>query len=163
MLQIETKSLQIETKSDSPYNPLIINNDMERENNATCAHACDTRTPETQMYFDIRKIFNDKHGLHKVSERLAAEKSWHDASPAKKAKLLEAVKSGKWDKPRIDWLIADFPEPTPTNLQGTELGGNMLNEGLAKIALYNGRYGVYSTEDIRLFNLELSDYQRGHR
>jgi hypothetical protein len=115
------------------------------------------------MYFDIRKIFNDKHGLHKVCEGLAAEKSWRDASPAKKAKLLEAVKSGKWDKPRIDWLIADFPEPTPTNLQGTELGGNMLNEGLAKIALYNGRYGVYSTEDIRLFNLELSDYQRGHR
>ena len=120
---------------------------MERENNATCAHACDTRTPETQMYFDIRKIFNDKHGLHKVGEGLAAEKSWRDASPAKKAKLLEAVKSGKWDKPRIDWLISDFPEPEPDFLRGDE-------DGRIVQVRYNGMYKLCTPETMQLFGLE---------
>jgi hypothetical protein len=148
-----------------PFNPPINNNnEMEKENTRTCVPTHNTATSDLRtIYFEIRKIFNEKHGLHKVGEGLAAEEAWKQASHAKHVKLLEAVKSGQWDKPRIDWLIADFPEPTPTNWQGTAQGGDMLNDGTAKIALYNGRYGIYSLDDIRLFNLELSDYQRGRK
>ena len=146
-VQIATDSVQIATEIAPPNNPLIINNDMERDNIATCAHACDTRTPETQMYFEIRKIFNDKHGLHLVCHGLAAEKAWKNASPAKKAKLLEAVKSGKWDKPRLDWLVTDFPEPEPDFLRGDEPGD------IVQVR-YNGAYKLCTRDTMELFGLE---------
>ena len=43
----------------------------------------------------------------------------------------------------------------PTNLNGTARGGRMLERGQAAIALYNGQAGIYTNEDIRLYNLQL--------
>ena len=45
-------------------------------------------------------------------------------------------------------------KPTPTNLNGTLQGAEMLNTNQAKTAFYNGKWGLYSLEDIQLFNLK---------
>lgn len=131
-----------------PYNPPINNNnEMEKENTRTCVPTHDTAEPNLRTYFEIRKIFNDKHGLHKVGEGLAAEESWRKASRAKRIKLLEAVKAGKWDKPRIDWLVTDFPEPTPDFLRGDE------DTKIVQVK-YEGKFKLCTPETMQLFGLE---------
>jgi hypothetical protein len=50
--------------------------------------------------------------------------------------------------------VNNFPEPTPTNLNGTLQGSEMLNTNQAKTAFYDGKWGLYSLEDIQLFNLK---------
>ena len=42
----------------------------------------------------------------------------------------------------------------PTNLNQTARGGTMLDSGQAQIAFYNGSWGVYSLEDIKMFHLQ---------
>jgi len=149
LLHNETDLLQNETESLPPNNPFIINNEkMNEKEHATCAQACDTRKPETRMYFEIRKIFNDKHGLHTVGQGLQAEESWKNASPAKKQKLLDAVRSGDWDKPRLDWLITDFPEPLPDFLRGDEQDADIVQ------VRYNGLFKLCTRETMNLFGLE---------
>ena len=132
-----------------PYNPPINNNnEMEKENTRTLVPTHEAATSDLRtIYFEIRKIFNDKHGLHKVGEGLAAEEAWKQASHAKRVKLLEAVKAGQWDKPRIDWLIADFPEPQPTFLRGDESGD------IVQVR-YNGAYKLCTRATMELFGLE---------
>ena len=129
------------------YPPINNINEMENENTRTLVPTHEAANPDLQTYFEIRKIFNSKHGLHKVGEGLAAEESWKKASRAKRIKLLEAVKAGKWDKPRIDWLIADFPEPTPTFLRGDETGD------IVQVR-YNGAYKLCYRATMELFGLE---------
>ena len=147
--QNEQIGAQNEQNSPSPNNPFIINNEiMNEKEHATCAQTRDTRKPETRMYFEIRKIFNDKHGLHTVGQGLQAEESWKNASPAKKQKLLDAVRSGDWDKPRLDWLITDFPEPLPDFLRGDETDADIVQ------VRYNGLFKLCTRETMKLFGLE---------
>ena len=149
LLKNETNQLNNLTESISPNNPFIINNEiMNEKEHATCAQTRDTRKPETLMYFEIRKIFNDKHGLHTVGQGLQAEESWKNASPAKKQKLLDAVRSGDWDKPRLDWLVADFPEPLPDFLRGDETDADIVQ------VRYNGLFKLCTRETMNLFGLE---------
>ena len=149
LLKNETNQLNNLTESISPNNPFIINNEiMNEKEHATCAQTRDTRKPETLMYFEIRKIFNDKHGLHTIGQGLQAEESWKNASPAKKQKLLDAVRSGDWDKPRLDWLVADFPEPQPDFLRGDEQDADIVQ------VRYNGLFKLCTRETMNLFGLE---------
>ena len=48
-----------------------------------------------------------------------------------------------------------FPEPVPTNYNGSERGREMLDNHQAEIAYYNGQAGIYTHEDILLFNLQV--------
>ena len=65
---------------------------------------------------------------------------------------VKAEGAPKWKNPYF--FIQDFPEPTPTNLNGTLQGAEMLNAKQAKTAFYNGKWGLYSLQDIQLFNLK---------
>jgi len=155
-VQNEQNGVQNEQNSIPPYNPPINNNnEMEKENTRTCVPTHDTANSDLRtIYFEIRKIFNDKHGLHKVGEGLAAEEAWKQASHAKRVKLLEAVKAGQWDKPRIDWLIADFPEPKPHILSGIEQE-MMWRQGLAPcLVKYEDKYVAVTEQEMNLFGLE---------
>jgi hypothetical protein len=154
--QIETQSFQNETNPTPPYNPPINNNnEMENENTRTLVPAHEAATSDLRtIYFEIRKIFNDKHGLHKVGEGLAAEEAWKQASHAKRVKLLEAVKSGQWDKPRIDWLIADFPEPKPHILDGFEQEVMWRNGMVPMLVKYDGKFVAVTEQEMILFGLE---------
>ena len=98
------------TKNDSPLNPLIINNNMEREKDATCTHACDTRRNPSPSFEDFLSAFGK---AYTPWTELAAREKWNITSDIKKRKLLEAMRSGQWERPRPDWCIMDFPEPKP--------------------------------------------------
>lgn len=140
-------------KSDSPLYPLI-NNDMKNEKNATCAQTCDTRTPETPFYIipeflDLTYEYQQKGGDHIVKGAVLdlAQDAWRKCTPAKKVKLLDAVRSGAHFKPRLDWLITDFPEPQPDFLRGDE------DCRIVQVR-YNGLYKLCTPETMQLFELE---------
>ena len=144
-------------QNHAPLNnpPINNNNEMEKENTRTLVPTHEAATSDLRtIYFEIRKIFNDKHGLHKVGEGLAAEEAWKQASHAKRVKLLEAVKSGQWDKPRIDWLIADFPEPKPHILDGFEQEVMWRNGMVPMLVKYDGKFVAVTEQEMILFGLE---------
>lgn len=144
-------------QNPAPLNnpPINNNNEMEKENTRTCVPAHDTANPTIPGFLDLRKEFSRAGGGGMTTHmEMQANEEWNKCTPAKKIKLLEAVKAGAHFKSRLDWLIADFPEPTPTNWSGTAKGGEMLADHSAAIACYDGKFGVYSNEDIALFNLK---------
>lgn len=143
-------------KSTPPITPYI-NNEIMNEKNATCAHTCDTHTPELPSFSDLCNTFRQKGGKINNYEGGEAYDEWSKASNAKKVKLFRALERGDFFKQRLDWLISDFPEPEPTNYNGTARGGEMLASGEAKVANYKGRFGIFTLEDIALFNIPLSD------
>ncbi len=155
-LQNETTLLQNETENVSPYNSLIINNENMKENeHATCAQACDTRKIPIPDFSVLKSIFIFKSKKAVMTAELDnALAEWEKCSPVKKIKLLEAVKSGAHFKPRLDWLITDFPEPQPYFLSGVEQD----NCHVACIPLvqvkYNGKFLICTRATMELFGLE---------
>jgi hypothetical protein len=91
------------------------------------------------------------------NNRTAAAKSeWDKCSAAKQKAIIHKLQTAPGDivQPNPYFYIIDFPEPTPTNLNGTLQGSEMLNANQAKTAFYDGKWGLYSLEDIQLFNLK---------
>ena len=91
------------------------------------------------------------------NNRLAATNiEWDKCSAAKQKAIIQKLQSapGEIAQPNPYFFIQDFPEPTPTNLNGTIQGEQLLNANKAKTAFYNGKWGLYSLEDIQLFNLK---------
>ena len=137
----------------TPYNPLIINNMNEKEI-ATCASTRDTRIPDQPLYFEIRALFDNKHGLHLVGDGLRAEAAWKKASPIKRRKLHADVMSGAWDKSKLEWLVADYPEPTPDFLTGEQQDDcNARGIKLVQVRV-DGKYRICTLETEKTFNLE---------
>ncbi|MBO4453934.1 MAG: helix-turn-helix domain-containing protein [Paludibacteraceae bacterium] len=141
--QNETSLSQIETESTSPLNPLINNECMNEKEHATCAPTCDTRTPETPSFNDFLKAYG--HAVTPLGE-LAAQQKWNLCSPIKKRKLIEALSSGNWDKPRPDWCIMDFTEPQPEFLHGDE-GGDLVQ------VRHNGKIRICTRQTMLDHNL----------
>ena len=81
---------------------------------------------------------------------MQAVNEWNKCSPVKKIKLLEALSSGVHFKPRLDWLIADFPEPEPEFLRGDEPGP------IVQVR-YNDRFKLCRPETAKLFNLTITN------
>ena len=91
------------------------------------------------------------------NNRLAATNiEWDKCSAAKQKAIIHKLQTAPGDivQPNPYFYIIDFPEPTPTNLNGTLQGAEMLNANQAKTAFYDGKWGLYSLEDIQLFNLK---------
>lgn len=147
LLHNETTLLHNETETDSPYNPLINKEIMNENEHATCAQTCDTRKPQTPTFIDLKEAYMDKGGTIPSFIEENAENRWWSGTRAKKIKLLAAVKSGAYFKDRLDWLISDFPEPTPVFLRGDE-GGDIVQ------VKYNGAYKLCTRETMELFGLE---------
>lgn len=86
----------------------------------------------------------------------AANIEWDKCSATKQKAIIHKLQSapGEVVQPNPYFFIIDFPEPTPTNLNGTIQGEELLNANQAKTAFYNGKWGLYSLEDIQLFNLK---------
>ena len=153
--QNEQIDAQNEQNSPSPYNPLINNENMNETKNATCAQTCDTRTPDLPTFLDLKKEFSSKGGGGMTTHmEMQAVNEWRKCSPVKKIKLLEAVKSGAHFKPRLDWLIADFPEPQPAFLSGQEQD-RLSEQGIPLVQVkYNGKFLICTRETMNLFHLE---------
>jgi hypothetical protein len=126
-------------------------------------------SPHTPLYNNINK---NKAAMREINfetfwdlfnptpdynNRTAAAKSeWDKCSAAKQKAIIHKLQTAPGDivQPNPYFYIIDFPEPTPTNLNGTLQGSEMLNANQAKTAFYDGKWGLYSLEDIQLFNLK---------
>ena len=127
-------------------------------------------SPHTPLYNNINKI--KKAAMREINfetfwdlfnpdteynNRIAAANiEWDKCSAAKQKAIIHKLQSapGEVVQPNPYFFIIDFPEPTPTNLNGTIQGEELLNANQAKTAFYNGKWGLYSLEDIQLFNLK---------
>ena len=150
--QNETVLSQNETRLSQnelpPNNPLNINNNMnEEKREGTCTHTCDTPAPETPIFLVLHSYFIKRGGTATPLQMEAAKNAWQKCSDIKKRQLIEAVKSGAHFKPRLDWLIADFPEPQPVFLRGDETGD------IVQVR-YNGAYKLCTRATMELFGLE---------
>ena len=148
---------QICSADESPHTPLYnkINNKMERNENIARATMHDAHQVPDPSFDDLLKIYKSKAGDYRIADAVLDDtrRMWALYPEWKKRMLLMHIREGKWLKPRLDWTVSDF-DPQPKNLGGSELGGQMLNNHTAKIACYNGSFGVYSLEDIKLFDLK---------
>ena len=146
---------QNDRESPSPYNPLIINNKlMEREKTSTHVPTHDAANP-VPTFLDLRKEFSKKGGGGMTTHmEMQANQEWNRCSEAKKIKLLEALSSGAHFKSRLDWLIADFPEPEPEFLSGKQQEQNW-KDGIPMVqVLYNGLYLICTKQTQLDFNLD---------
>ena len=144
-VQNAQESVQNETPPNNP--PIIINNMNEEKREGTCTHTCDTPAHETPLFLVLHSFFIKKGGTTTPLQMEAAKDAWQKCSDVKKRQLIEAVKSGAHFKPRLDWLISDFPEPQPEFLRGDE-GGDIVQ------VRYNGAFKLCSRDTMELFNLE---------
>ena len=152
LLQNETTLLQNVLPPNNP--PIIINNMNEKEKEqqrALCARDCESRTPD---FVDLIEIFIEKGGKPNEGATRAAIDAWSKCSIAKRTELLAAVKSGAHFKPRLDWLISDFPEPQPHFLSGQEQD-RLHEQGIPLVQVkYNGKFLICTRDTMTLFNLE---------
>ena len=120
---------------------------MEKENTRTLVPAHEAAKTQTPDFVDLIEIFIKKGGKPNEGATRAAIDAWSKCSIAKRTKLLAAVRSGAHFKSRLDWLIADFPEPQPDFLRGDE------DCEIVQVR-YNGLYKLCTPETMKLFALE---------
>ena len=146
--------------ADSPVPPIIkeINNEMER-NNTIARETLATQDPKP---FDLFNEFLSAYGAVR-KERSGhpyvpigsyvnvARDFWDNLPPVAQRLLIRDIKSGKWYKERIDWVISDYKIPEPTNYNGWSFptGAQMV------IAIYNGKGGIYTKADAELYNMTI--------
>jgi hypothetical protein len=137
-----------------PNNPPKNNNMNEEKREGTCTHTCDTPAPETPFFLVLHSFFIKKGGTTTPLQMEAAKDAWQKCSDVKKRQLIEAVKSGAHFKPRLDWLIADFPEPQPEFLSGLDQD-KLREKGIPMVQVkYNGKFLICTRETMELFGLE---------
>ena len=131
---------------------------MERNNNI----ARETLATQDPKPFDLFNEFLSAYSA-KRKERCGsnyvpigsyvnvARDFWDNLSALEQRMLIRDIKSGKWYKERIDWVISDYKMPEPTNYNGRSFpaGAQMV------IAIYNGAGGVYTKADAELYNMEI--------
>ena len=116
---------------------------------------------------DLKIDFNTYWDLMKPDEkyenrREATEAEWNNYPEKQRAIIHWLRKHGNYSGRNPFFFIQDFQlrhhnriKPAePRDLNGTYEAANMLDEGTAKIAFYNGAWGTYSVEDIEQFNLQ---------
>ena len=132
---------------NSPHTPLY--NNINNKNKAAM------REINMEINFDnFWALFNP---TPEYKNRIAAANlEWNKCSAAKQKAIFHKLQfaPNEIEQPNPYFFIQDFPEPTPTNLNGTIQGAEMLNANQAKTAFYDGKWGLYSLEDIQLFNLK---------
>lgn len=128
---------------NSPHTPLY--NNINNKNKAAM------REINFETFWDL---FNPTPNYD--NRTTAAKNEWDKCSAAKQKAIIHKLQTAPGDivQPNPYFYIIDFPEPTPTNLNGTLQGAEMLNANQAKTAFYDGKWGLYSLEDIQLFNLK---------
>ena len=88
--------------------------------------------------------------------RAATFLEWLKRTPAaRKAMLTKVLAEGapKWKNPFF--YVQEFPNPEPKDYNGTPELESVRDH--SRIACYNGHWGIYTFEDIKLFNLQTKD------
>ena len=164
-VQSVNKNVQSVNKSvqsvNSPVPPIIkeINKEMERNNNIA-RETLATQNPQTSFdlfneflsaYSAVRKERSGHPYVPIGSYVNVARDFWDNLPPVAQRLLIRDIKSGKWYKERIDWVISDYKMPEPTNYNGYSFptGAQMV------IAIYNGTGGIYTKADAELYNMTI--------
>jgi len=105
----------------------------------------------------IWRPFFAKHEHLYPGRKSCSFRMWYSRSRAAQHHMYRyLVENGGLSPPRNPYFwIQHFAEPEPTNYNGKAQGGRMLNRGEAAIAVYNGQAGIYTIEDINLYNMQL--------
>ena len=153
--QNEHADAQNEQKLTPPLYPPINNkNEMEKENTRTLVPTHEAAKPQTPDFVDLIEIFIEKGGKPAEGATRAAIDAWSKCSIAKRTKLLAAVREGKFFKPRLDWLISDFPEPQPVFLSG-EQQDSLRKQGIPLVQVkYDDKFLICTRDTMNLFGLQ---------
>ena len=104
--------------------------------------------------------FNEFWTAYKPNEirfprrRAATFLAWNERTPAARKAMLAEVKANgapEWKNPYF--FVQDFPEPKPHNYNGDPRIDDLLRAQQVAPAEFNGKFGMYSLEDIELFHL----------
>ena len=106
---------------------------------------------------NIWKPFFEQYEHLYPGRKSCSFRMWYSRSRAAQHKMYRyLVDNGGLSPPRNPYFwMQHFDEPVPTNYNGTTQGEAMLERGDAAIAFYNGQAGIYSNEDILLFNMKV--------
>jgi hypothetical protein len=147
---------------DSPHTPLY--NNINKNNQSSFAQIAREEEEERENNMDNFNFTNDFLTFWKLfnpapefaNRKIATAKIFDEATKAKQIALLRSLPFREGEGVGLNpyFYVNNFPEPTPTNLNGTLQGSEMLNANQAKTAFYDGKWGLYSLEDIQLFNLK---------
>ena len=159
---VNTSDESVSTSDESFSSPVPpikeINKEMERNNNI----ARETLATQDPKPFDLFNEFlsaysavrKERSGHPYVpigSYVNVARDFWDNLPPVAQRLLIGDIKSGKWYKERIDWVISDYKIPEPTNYNGRSfpMGAQMV------IAIYNDAGGVYTKADAELYGMTI--------
>ena len=130
-----------------------INKEMERNNKLACETLA-TPSPRTLSSFEeLLEVYFRANGQQRLHPETIndARNLWDVMPEAKRRALLQAIRSGVWSKPRLDWTLSAFVMPQPTNYNGSPFpDGEVM-----VIAFYNGKAGVYTLKDAELFGMNV--------
>lgn len=148
--------------ADSPHTPLY--NNINKNNQSSFAQIAREEEEEREINMDNFNFTNDFLTFWKLfnpapefaNRKIATAKIFDEATKAKQIALLRSLPFREGEGVGLNpyFYVNNFPEPTPTNLNGTLQGAEMLNANQAKTAFYDGKWGLYSLEDIQLFSLK---------
>lgn len=157
--QLETNCPSTGTNCPSPLPPINKINDMERNEKIARAQIRTAQAPTPDSFEELLKAFTLRVVDFKMADitREECQRMWSsDKYPEWKKKMLIAkVQSGEWIKPRLDWLIGDF-DPQPYDYNRRELPKDMRLVS----AKFNGKFGIFSAEEARVFGMEeVTDFE----
>lgn len=137
-------------------NPPIYNNN-NNNNKQSSIIGVDSSDDDWSEGFDIFwKLFDPSCEF--ISRKEATAKLFDQCSSAKQKAIIKSLRDNNNTRQSVVnpyFYVSNFPEPKPTNYNGNAMGEELLRQKKARTAFYNGKWGLYTLEDIQLFNLQI--------
>ena len=165
---VSTDGKSVSTDGNSVSTPLTtplykeINKEMERDNNI----ARNTIATQDPKPFDLFNEFLSAYSAVR-KERCGytyvpigsyvnvARDFWNNLPSAAQRLLIRDIKSGKWYKERIDWVISDYKMPEPTNYNGSQDLNRMAENNEMVVAIYCEIAGIYTRQDAEDYEMQI--------
>lgn len=151
VLYAKTNCPSSETNCPSPAPLIINNNNMERSEKIARAQVRTAQVPTPDSFEKLVEAFTLRVGNIKLADstRDECQRMWSDMPEWKRNMLIAKIQDGSWIKPRLDWAIGDF-DPKPTDYNRRELPKDIRLVS----AKFNGKFGIFSTEEAKTFGME---------
>ena len=151
VLYAKTNCPSTGTNCPSPAPLIINNNNMERNENIARAQIRTAQVPTPDTFEKLVEAFTLRVGNIKLADSTRDEclRMWSEMPEWKRKMLIAKIQDGSWIKPRLDWAIGDF-DPKPTDYNRRELPKDMRLVS----AKFNGKFGIFSTEEAKAFGME---------